>query len=246
MSKVKVKILGSGNAFNQDNRLNASYLIESAGNKILIDCGFTTPFALQQNNISFNEIDVVLITHYHGDHFAGLSAMLLALYYKSPQNKKLTIIGGGDVKKKVFDLIKTLYSGSEKIFKLLDIEFQTVSKTFFIGETLVESIPMVHSTASLPFGFILNFDSCVIGFSGDTSWHKGVEDLIIRTDYLFLECNLTKKLGKGHISVEELEDSELIQVKKNRVFLTHLSRSSYSVASKKGYVCISDGDDFSF
>ncbi len=246
MSGVSVKVLGSGNAFNQGNRLNASYLVESEGQKILIDCGFTTPLALQQNNIPSNEIDAVLITHYHGDHFAGLAAFLLALRYTSPQKKQLLIIGAEDVKRKVYELIKVLYPGSEKIFKLLDIKFQTITESFYIGETLVNAIPMLHSVESLPFGFILNCNSVKIGFSGDTCWHKGVEELITKADSVFLECNLAVKVGKGHISVEELEESELIQSRKDHIYLTHLSDVSYALASGKGYKCLADGDDYSF
>ena len=246
MSTLRVKVLGSGNAFNQGNRLNSSYLVEFKDKKILIDCGFTTPLALQQNNIPSNEIDFVLITHYHGDHFAGLSAFLLALNYTSPQKKQLVIIGAEDVKQKVYDLVKTLYPGSEKILKKLDINFQTITKKMILGEIIVESIPMIHSIASLPFGFVIDFDSYKIGFSGDTSWHEGVECLIAKSDYVFLECNLAKKLGKGHLSVEELEESELVQSKKDQIYLTHLSDVSYLLALEKGYKCLSDGDYFKF
>ena len=246
MSALGVKVLGSGNAFNQDNRLNSSYIVELKGKKILIDCGFTTPLALQKNNIPSNEIDFVLITHYHGDHFAGLSAFLLALNYTSPQKKQLVIIGAEDVEQKVYDLVKTLYPGSEKIIKTLDINFQAITKKMILGGIILESIPMIHSTASLPFGFVINFDSHKIGFSGDTSWHEGVECLIDKSDYVFLECNLAKKVGKGHISVEELEESELVQSKKAQIYLTHLSDVSCVLALEKGYKCISDGDYFTF
>ena len=246
MSSIKVKVLGSGNAFNQGSRLNSSYIVYSGNQKILIDCGFTTPLALEQNKIESNEIDAVLITHYHGDHFAGLAVILLALKYTSLQKKQLIIIGAEDIKAKVYELINVLYPGSEKIFKELDIKFKSITDLFKIGKTSIESIPMMHSEESLPFGFVLNYDSKKIGFSGDTCWHPGVERLINKSDVLFLECNLAKKGGKGHISVEELEESELIQSRKKNIYLTHLSVLSYQLASEKGYNCIADADIFKF
>ena len=45
MSAVRVKVFVSENAFNQDNSLNSFRLVESEDQKILIDCGFTTPLA---------------------------------------------------------------------------------------------------------------------------------------------------------------------------------------------------------
>lgn len=246
MSNVKVRVLGSGNAFNQNNRLNSSYLVESKEQKILIDCGFTTPLALQQNDIPCNEIDAVLITHYHGDHFAGLSAMLLALSYTSLQKKQLLIVGAEDVEDRVRELVKVLYPGSEKVFNTLDIKFQTITKSFKIGGISVEAIPMIHSVEALPYGFILDFNFKKIGFSGDTCWHAGVVDLITRVDAVFLECNLVKKVGKGHISVEELEESKLVQSKKSNIYLTHLSGASYRLAEEKDYNCIADADTYTF
>jgi len=246
MSNVKVKVLGSGNAFNQAARLNSSYIIDTDDQKILIDCGFTTPLALQQHNIAVNEIDAVLITHYHGDHFAGVSAMLLALKYVSKQAKQLVIAGPGDVKQKVLELMTVLYAGSEGVIDGLDIKYQSIGKSFKLGETVVNAIPMIHSDESLPHGFVLGFKSLKLGFSGDTCWHIGVEDLIKQSDAIFLECNFAGKIGKGHISVEELEVSQLIQSKKNNIYLTHLSDISGDFALEKGYCCTKDGQEFDF
>ncbi len=246
MSNVKVKVLGSGNAFNQGSRLNSSYVIYSKNLKILIDCGFTVPLALQQHGIAFNEIDAVLITHYHGDHFAGLAALLLALKYVSKQKKQLIIAGPGDVKQKVHELITVLYAGSEDVFQDLDIKYHSIEESFKLEEITVNAIPMIHSDESLPHGFVLRFKTLTIGFSGDTCWHDGVEDLINKSDATFLECNFAGKVGKGHISVEELEASKLIQTKKENIYLTHLSDVSLDLASKKGYCCIKDGQEFDF
>lgn len=246
MGEVQVRVLGSGNAFNQGGRLNSAYLVENAEQKILVDCGFTTPLAIEKNGFQPNEIDAVLITHYHGDHFAGLAAMLLALKYTSVQCKPLIIIGAGDVEQKVYELVKVLYPGTEGIFDELDLQFKSIEKKNTLGTTQVHSIPMIHSDESLPHGFILEFPSVKIAFSGDTCWHKGVEELIQYSDFIFLECNFAEKIGKGHISVQELEESALVQTRKDDIYLTHLSEVSYELATSRSYNCIEDSQHFIF
>lgn len=246
---VTVKVLGSGNAFNQNNRLNSSYLISTSNEKILFDCGFTSPLALQKENIEFNSIDTIVISHYHGDHFAGIAALLLGLKYVSIQNKKLRIIGPGDVQSKIFELIRVLYPGSEDLLEELNIEFISVvekqGRIKFDDYSLLP-IPMIHSEGSDPFGYVFKFNNTTIGFSGDTSWHKGVEDLLIKSDHIFLECNFEEKIGKGHLSVTELNESNLVQEKKSYIYLTHLHEGSYRKAIDHGYTCVEDGAEYQF
>lgn len=53
-----------------DKRLRASALVESAGTRILIDCG--PDFRQQMLDLDFKRIDAVLLTHVHYDHVGGI------------------------------------------------------------------------------------------------------------------------------------------------------------------------------
>ncbi len=246
---MKIKVLGTGNAFNQEARFNSSYLIKSNGINTLIDCGFTVPLALQNESIEFSSIDYILITHYHGDHYAGLASLLLGLRYASPQYKNLTIIGPGNIKEKVEGLFKVLYPGTEDLLTQLNINFQSVLTS---GDKLktkdfnLEIYPMVHSSDALPVGYVFEKNRLKVGFSGDTSWHNGLIPFIKSCDKLIIECNFVQKVGEGHISIEELEASELIQLKKKNIYLTHLYSESANKSKQLGYNTLSDGDDLYF
>ena len=246
---MKVKVLGTGNAFNQQSRFNSSYLIDINGVNILIDCGFTVPLALQREGVEFSALDYILITHYHGDHFAGLASLLLGLKYISPQQKKLIIIGPGNIEMRIKSLIDVLYSGSKSVLDELNLNLQSVSK---FGDKLktnhfdLEVFPMVHSENALPVGYVFHKNNFKIGFSGDTCWHDGLVPFIQSCDKLIIECNFTHKIGNAHISIEDLELSKLIQSKKEHIFLTHLSSESAKKALDFGYNILSDGDDLHF
>lgn len=242
---MKLTVLGSGNAFSQSGRLNSSYLIGD-NQDVLIDCGFTVPLSLQKIQVPFNQIKAIFITHYHGDHFAGLAAFLLGLKYISPQKEVLTIIGAGDVKQKCVELLQVLYPGNENIVDELNLVF-IGSETALLHPVKMscysfKALKMIHSEKSFPFGFIFQIDAITIGFTGDTCWHSGVEELITQSDFALVECNFSEKVGEGHISVEELEGSDVFNAKKQYIYLTHLSPYSAAKAKLLGCNVLSDFD----
>ncbi|MFT4898728.1 MAG: ribonuclease BN (tRNA processing enzyme) [Flavobacteriales bacterium] len=246
---MNVKVLGSGNAFNQDERLNSAYLINSHNKNILVDCGFTVPYALQKLKFPFCDLDYIFITHYHGDHYAGLSALLLGLKYIYPLEKELTIVGPGDVRGKVLELLKVLYGGTEKILDELNLKFVSVDQNggkYKEGDLCFESVLMKHSEKAEPVGYLLRLEGKNIGFSGDTCWHDGVEPFVHACDKVFLECNFADKVGEGHISVDELESSQVIQQLKSQIYLSHLYEGSALKANSLGYNILSDGDALNF
>ncbi|OGD79887.1 hypothetical protein A2368_03180 [Candidatus Collierbacteria bacterium RIFOXYB1_FULL_49_13] len=53
-------------------RLRSSLLIETGDHKIILDCGPDFRQQLQRHHLNLQEIDLVVITHLHFDHAAGL------------------------------------------------------------------------------------------------------------------------------------------------------------------------------
>lgn len=69
---------------------SAQYL--RVGNRgCLIDCAEGTQIVLQQHGIGWSEIDIILISHLHGDHIFGLPG-LLSFWALHRRSKALTIV----------------------------------------------------------------------------------------------------------------------------------------------------------
>lgn len=246
---MKIKVLGTGNAFNEQSRFNSSYFLDLEGVNVLVDCGYTVPLALQREGIEFSSIDYILITHYHGDHYAGLASFLLALKYISPQYKQLTIIAPGNIEMKTKSLIEILYPGNSSLLDELNLHLKSASASgdkIKTNHFYVELFPMIHNELALPVGYVLHKNNLKVGFSGDTCWHSGLIPFIQACDKLIIECNFPYKLGDSHLSVEELEKSDLICSKKEHIFLTHLNSESAEKALELGYNVLSDRDDLYF
>ena len=100
---IDLTLLGCGGGMPMPNRHLSSLFINFSGRKILIDVGEGTQVAIRKNKLGFKAIDIILITHVHGDHIVGLPG-LLATIGNSGREEPLTIIGPTGIK----DVIKGL------------------------------------------------------------------------------------------------------------------------------------------
>jgi len=74
---VKIVFLGTGVAVNVENRAQQSILID--GEKIImVDCGYGTMLRLGQAGYGVEDIDSMVITHFHLDHCGELMGLLKA------------------------------------------------------------------------------------------------------------------------------------------------------------------------
>lgn len=89
---VDLALLGCGGGMPIPERYLSSLLINYKGRKILIDCGEGTQVSMKILGWGFKSIDVICITHGHGDHIVGLPG-LLATIGNSGRIKPITIIG---------------------------------------------------------------------------------------------------------------------------------------------------------
>ena len=89
---VDIALLGCGGGMPIPERYLSSLLINYKGRKILLDCGEGTQVSMKILGWGFKSIDIICITHGHGDHIVGLPG-LLATIGNSGRTEPITIIG---------------------------------------------------------------------------------------------------------------------------------------------------------
>ena len=97
---VDVVLLGCGGGMPTPERFLSASLILYKGRKILIDCGEGTQVSMKMCNSGFKTIDVICISHIHGDHIVGLPG-LLGTIGNSGRKEPITIIGPEGIRKAV-------------------------------------------------------------------------------------------------------------------------------------------------
>ncbi|MEG0854916.1 MAG: ribonuclease Z [Terrisporobacter sp.] len=89
---IDLVLLGCGGNVPLPNRNLSSLFINYKGKKILIDCGEGTQVSMRMKNCGFKDVDLILLTHLHGDHIIGLIG-LLSTMGNSGKTEDLTIVG---------------------------------------------------------------------------------------------------------------------------------------------------------
>lgn len=89
---IDVALVGTGGMMPLPNRWLSSVLIRYQSHLILFDCGEGTQISLQSLGWGIKDIDVILISHLHGDHVTGLPGLLLT-QGNSARTEPLQIVG---------------------------------------------------------------------------------------------------------------------------------------------------------
>lgn len=85
-------LLGTGGMMPLPYRRLTALMTRYNGSSLLIDCGEGTQVAIRERGWSFHDIDVILITHFHGDHISGLPGLLLSMG-NAERSEPVTIVG---------------------------------------------------------------------------------------------------------------------------------------------------------
>lgn len=88
----KVLVLGSGSALPTIHRNPTSQYVFCNNRHILIDCGEGTQMQLRRYKVHFQKIEIILISHLHGDHYFGLVGLISSMHMLG-RDKNLTIYG---------------------------------------------------------------------------------------------------------------------------------------------------------
>src|SRR5204863_1771133 len=81
---MRVTVLGKSPSWQDAGGACSGYLIEEAGTVLLLDCG-NGVFAKLRERIDYTELDAVLLSHLHADHFLDVVPYAYALTYTPRQ-----------------------------------------------------------------------------------------------------------------------------------------------------------------
>src|ERR1700685_2219002 len=104
-----VTLLGTGDAFASFGRSQAGYLIDASGGRILMEAGPGLMQALKGGGVSTDSLDVLRLSHLHGDLFAGLPFLILDYMWETRRKKPLTIAGPARLEEGTWALMRRMF-----------------------------------------------------------------------------------------------------------------------------------------
>src|SRR5690606_25422127 len=120
--EMKITFLGTGDAFGSGGRLNTCFHVVSTSHTFLVDCGSSSMIAMRKFGIEPNEIDFVLITHCHGDHFGGLPYLILDAQLISRRTRPLIVAGPPGLPDRLQQMMEACFPGSSQVARKFDLQ----------------------------------------------------------------------------------------------------------------------------
>lgn len=148
-----VTILGSGAAVPTATRNPTSQYIQCSSRTILIDCGEGTQMQFRKFGLKFQKVDLILISHLHGDHYFGLVGLLSTMHMMG-RTRAVQIFGPKGLKDIVE--IQLHAAGSRLSFdvNICEVEPESNGILFEDAKIKVSYFPLAHKIPTS--GFIVH------------------------------------------------------------------------------------------
>jgi ribonuclease BN (tRNA processing enzyme) len=215
--------IGTSDAFGAGGRRQSALLLRGGRGNILVDCGTTTNTGLSELGISRDEVDTILVSHFHGDHFGGIPLILLGALYEDGRKHPLNIAGPPEIEGRVRRLADAMghpIEGREWTFPLTFTEIDP-GRECEVGPARVSAFSTCHQLEANPQGYRIDNGEATVVYSGDTGWFDDLPRLTGGADLFICECTLHHEKLDFHLNLDQLtERHELFDC--GRMVLTHL------------------------
>lgn len=239
---MRITVLGAGDAFSSGGKRQSGYFVEVGGTGFLLDCGTTTLLALKAVGIAAEQVDFVVISHLHGDHFGGLSFLFLEYLYEKPRTRPLMIAGPPGTEERVWALHRAMYRELAERPLCFPLHFRELTPNQ--PETLcgVEFFPfrVPHQEKDISFGYRITAGGKTLLYSGDCGWNEDLVRYSQGTDLFICECCYFHTQASFHISYPRLA-AEHGRMGCKRLLLSHLGREVLERLDEVTLECATDG-----
>jgi ribonuclease BN (tRNA processing enzyme) len=220
---VKLHILGCGDAFGSGGRNQSGYLIEAADRLFLLDCGPTTLLAMKRAGFDPRRLDVIFLSHLHGDHFGGVPFFFIEYLYNKTRATPLHLAGPPQTKERVCELFQLMYGAGSERRDLPPTCFHVLEPEQPLTVAAIQVLPfrVPHQVRDISLGLMISYEHKRILFSGDSAWS---DDFLTRArgaDLFLCECSHYDEETSNHVSYTILRE-KLHQLQCKKLLLTHL------------------------
>jgi ribonuclease BN (tRNA processing enzyme) len=241
---MRLTVIGCGDAFGAGARLQTSFQVEHEGGTFLIDCGTSTLIGMRRLGLDPAAVDMVCVTHLHGDHFGGLPWLLIDAQYITKRTRPLIVTGPRGIEQRFLTAAEALYPDVTKNCQCFDLKFIEYDEgALDIDGITVTPFEVIHPSGAPPYALRFGIDGKILAFSGDSGWTENLCHAANGADLFISECfqyDLTLPIHLDYKTIEANYD----RLGAKQTLLTHMGEAMLDHVDKvdtSRYLVAKDG-----
>jgi len=240
---MRLQFIGCGDAFGSGGRFNTCFHIIGRQANFLIDCGASSLISMKKLGVARNDIQAILVTHFHADHFGGLPFFILDSQFFSRRTEPLVVAGPPGLGMWFERVMETAFPDSSRTkqrFALTLRELEGEKPADLCG-LRVTPFPAKHGDPGGPsFVLRVEVENRVIAYTGDTEWTESIVKAARDADLFIAEAYFRDKRVPLHLDLAALE-AHLPEISPKRLILTHMSDDMLARRDELPYEAAEDG-----
>ncbi len=222
MTDLRLTFIGSGNAFSPGGLCCSGFMVNE---RILFDAPPQTLSSMNTCGLNANDVETVVISHHHGDHFLGLPFLLLHWRWRG-RTKPVRIIGPRKTQLLGSKIAEMVFPGVLAGIGY-DIEWQeaTPGKLVRAGELELDPYLMEHDDGlEMCLGYAARLGGRRFSYTGDTRLCDSVLELAKGQEVMVSEC--ASRADKVPIHMNLVDDIPIVRAampKEAQLILTHIN-----------------------
>ena len=233
---MRLTVLGKSPSWQDAGGACSGYLIEEDDTVVLVDCG-NGVFAKLRERVDYVDVDAVVISHLHADHFLDLVPYSYALTY-APRQQPVPVDRwpGTDCPacpalhvppgaRDLFRRVVGSWGNEDLIENAFELREYEASSEIEIGPIRVRFQSVPHFTETFAMSISSRSGSGHIVYGADSSPTEALEEFARDADLMFVEATLPRpeRTGmRGHLTPGEAGEHARAAGAK-RLLLVHIS-----------------------
>jgi ribonuclease BN (tRNA processing enzyme) len=252
---LRITVLGKSPAWQDAGGACSGYLLEEGAACALLDCG-NGVFGKLRSVREYDQVDAVVITHMHADHYIDLIPFAFALVYAprqqpepigrwpgtdSPARPRLLLPEGGLA---TLHQVVSTWGQDDLMERAFEVAEYGVNDVAEVGDLRVRFQRVSHwiPTYAVEFSSTANGSGRFV-YGADTAPDDGLVDFARGTDLLMLEATLLRPERaepRGHMTATEA-GNQAARAGARQLVLTHISDELDGEAARTEALATFDG-----
>lgn len=212
---MRLTVLGSGGGWPRPGRPASGYLLQHDGFTLWLDAGTGTMARLQEH-VALLDVDAVMVSHRHFDHFLDIYPYFLALWFDPERDRRIPLYAPPGM----FEHAVQIEDHLDEVFEPHPIGPGDERE---IGPFRLRTAPMEHPVPTL--GMRFEADSTSLAYTADTGPSEELIELAHGVDLLLSEATWLERPPNVPMALHMTAEEAGLHGRKaevGRLMLTHI------------------------